>query len=675
MNSTGTAPTPLTHRQVLVVYSGLLLAMLLAALDSTIVATALPTVVAEFGGLARLSWVVTAYLLAQTVVTPLYGKLGDLYGRKRVLQTAIVIFLIGSALCGISQSLNQLIVFRVLQGLGGGGLMVTTQAVVGDIISPKERGRYQGIFGAVFGVSSITGPLLGGYFTTHLSWRWIFYINLPLGLLALVVLAITLPRQAARVRRSIDYIGASTLALSLSSLILLTDLAGTVYRWSSPQVLGLLTIVIGSTVVFILTELRAEEPVLPLRLFRNRAFWVTSCVGLVVGFALFGVVTNLPLFLQVVKGSSPTASGMQMLPLMGGMLFSSITSGQLISRTGRYKVFPIAGTAIATLGLFLLSRMAPNTSIGSAAGIMLVIGLGLGMVMQVLVIAVQNSVDYSDLGVATSGTILFRFIGGAVGTAVLGTIFAAQLATQLPQLLPEGSPAIVAGAGVNPQTLSQLPDAVRNAYAIAFSASLNSAFLVASLVAFAGFLLAWLLPEHPLRETIEAATEGDIGGDVGRTFSMPADADPLAPLLRGLAVLVDRDVRRQHIQAIVDRAGVDLSPAAAWLLIRLEQQPGLEIATLARQRQVPEARLSEALEELHRRQLIRDNHSADGRFRVLSAAGCDVHNRLVAARRARLDELFAEWSPEQRSLIGESLQKLAVDLIPQSRPVSEPPQT
>ncbi|HEU4881168.1 MAG TPA: DHA2 family efflux MFS transporter permease subunit, partial [Longimicrobium sp.] len=315
----GASAEPLTHRQVLVIFSGLLLAMLLAALDSTIVATALPTIVGELGGLERLAWVVTAYLVAQTIVTPLYGKLGDLFGRKVVLQGGIVLFLVGSVLCGMSQSMGQLILFRFIQGLGGGGLMVTTMAVVGDVVPPRERGRYQGIFGAVFGVSSIAGPLLGGYFTTHWSWRWIFYINLPLGLVAMAVIAATLPARAERIRRAIDFAGAGLLALTLSAAILAADLGGATYGWTSPVILGLAAASLVALAAFIAVERRAAEPVLPLRLFRERSFTISSMVGLIVGFAMFGSVTYLPVFLQVVNGASPTGSGLQMLPMMGGM--------------------------------------------------------------------------------------------------------------------------------------------------------------------------------------------------------------------------------------------------------------------------------------------------------------------------------------------------------------------
>ena len=619
------------HDKVLVIFGGLLLVMLLAALDSTIVATALPTIVNELGGLAHLSWVVTAYLLAQTIVTPIYGKVGDLYGRKRVLQVAIILFLIGSALCGLSQSMTHLILFRAIQGFGGGGLMVTTQAVVGDIIPPRDRGRYQGIFGAAFGVASVAGPLLGGYFTSNLTWRWIFYINLPLGILALVVLAATLPAQSSYQRHAIDYLGAGLLAASLASVILFTDLGGVEYSFASPLMIGLMVIAVVGLIAFIVVEQRAAEPILPLRLFRVRDVWVTSAVGLIIGFALLGSVTYLPLFLQIVKGMSPTESGLRMIPLMGGTLFTSILSGQIVSRTGRYKIFPIIGTTMVTMALFLISRMTADTTNLTIAGLMLLLGFGLGFVMQVLIIAVQNAVDYHDLGVATSNAILFRFIGGSLGTALLGAILATRLL----------------------ETNSLIT-------------ALDTVFLVASCISFFGLILSFLLPERRLRETIAAATEADIGGDIGQAYAMPQDGDSRAHILRGLSVLADRDVRRRYVDAIVKRAGVDLTPGAAWLLVQIEREPGVDVHVLGRKGKADPNKLSRSRAELLARSLIAPASATD--VYTLTGEGCDIYNRLVAARREHLAELWPEWSPKKREEVFAILRNLARELIPETRP-------
>jgi EmrB/QacA subfamily drug resistance transporter len=488
--------------RVRLIFLALMLVLLLAALDQTIVSTALPTIVGDLGGLNHLSWVVTAYLLSSTVTGPLYGKLGDLYGRKLVLQSAIVIFLGGSVLCGLSQNMGELIAFRALQGLGAGGLIVTTLAVIGDVIPPRDRGKYQGYFGGVFGVATVIGPLLGGFFVDNLSWRWIFYVNLPVGAVALGVIATAFHTRTIRQRHSIDYLGAALLAGALGSVVLFTSLGGTTWAWGSPKIVGLIVASVVLLPLFVLVERRASEPIMPLSLFRNRTFSTTSAVGFIVGFALFGAVTYLPLYLQVTKGESPTKSGLQLLPLMAGLLITSIASGQLITRLGRYRFFPIAGTAVMAIGMFLLSRLEATTSIWYTALGSLVLGLGLGMVMQVLVLAVQNAVDRSVLGVATSGSTLFRQIGGSIGVALFGTIFANRLHVELTSRLPSNVPI---PQSTSPAMIRHLPAAARIAFEDAFAAALHPVFLTAAMISVIAFLLAWLIPELPLRGGSHAA--------------------------------------------------------------------------------------------------------------------------------------------------------------------------
>jgi EmrB/QacA subfamily drug resistance transporter len=664
---TGNGARPdLSRRAILLIIGALMLGMSLAALDQTIVSTALPTIVGDLGGLSHISWVVTAYLLAQTAVTPVYGKLGDLYGRKAVLQVALVVFLIGSALCGIAQSLTELIVFRALQGLGGGGLMVSTMAAIGDVVAPRDRGRYQGIFGAVFGLASVIGPLLGGFFTTNLSWRWIFYVNLPIGVLALGVLAATLPSRSERVHYRVDYRGAALLAVALSVIVLLCTLGGTSYGWGSPFIIALGAAAVILLVVFVAVERRAAEPVLPPRLFANRVFSVTSAIGLVVGFALFGSVTYLPLFLQVVNGASPTSSGLQILPLMGGLLITSVGSGQIISRTGRYKPFPIAGTAIMVVGLALLSTMDAHTTRLVASGFMFVLGLGLGLVMQVLVLAVQNAVGYEDLGVATSGATLFRSIGGAVGTAVLGSIFSNRLSAELASSLPGTASGKLtsAGAGANPAALDRLPPAIHSVYITAFTSALSTVFVVAAAVAAVAFLLSWALEQRPLRDSVAA------GAGIGETFAIPKHTDSLAEASRALTVLVGREGRRELVERLAERAGVDLSPAACWLIIRLHEDPAADIPALCADFDIPLEVGERALDELGARSLVVASSPADGRpARELTAAGGEIVTRLIEERRATLARLCDGWEPEQNSELAALLVSLAHDLA-QDPPVA-----
>jgi EmrB/QacA subfamily drug resistance transporter len=504
------APKERSHAEIMVIMSALMLTMLLAALDQTIVSTALPKIASDLHGLSKYSWVATAYLLTSAVSTPLYGKISDMFGRKKIFQTAIVIFLIGSVLCGLAQNMNQLIVFRGLQGLGAGGLMVLVLTIIGDIVTPRQRGRYQGYFGAVFGISSVVGPLLGGLFTDNLTWRWVFFINIPLGALALFAIATRLHLPVHKTQHKVDYAGAGLLATSVVSLLLATVWGGVDYAWLSPQIIGLFTTFVIGTLLFIWRENMAAEPIIPMRLFRNPVFRVSTILSLLVGVIMFGALIFLPEYQQIVRGDSATKSGLMLLPLIAGLMVSSTTSGRLISKFGRYRVFPIAGSLCLIASFWLFSHITADTNRVILGAWMALLGLGIGQIMPVLTLAVQNGVERKDLGTATSSVTFFRSIGSSLGAAMFGAILTTRLTYHLNQTLPQGGSQIAKNLSSSAASIQHAAPAVQQGIFNAFAAAFSDVFMIGIPFAVLAFIVALFLKESPLKGPAreEAAGEG-----------------------------------------------------------------------------------------------------------------------------------------------------------------------
>ncbi|MFF8813367.1 MDR family MFS transporter [Streptomyces pactum] len=665
--ATGEAPAPappaaLGRRQTNLVFITIVLGMLLAALDQTIVSTALPTIVADLGGGGHMAWVVTAYLLAETVSTVLVGRFGDLFGRKVVFQVSAVVFVGGSVVAGAANSMPVLIVARAVQGAGGGGLMVTAMALIADVIPLRRRGKYQGALGAVFGVTTVVGPTLGGLFTDHASWRWCFYVNVPVAAVMIVMAARTVPVVRSAVRPVIDYAGIVLVALGASGLVLALEWGGDEYAWGSAVIIGLFAASVLLLTGFVLVELRAREPMLPMRLFRNPVFTVCSVLSFIVGFSMLGALTYLPTYLQFVDGVSATASGVRTLPMIVGLLGTSILSGVVVGRTGRYRYFPVAGCAVMAVGLYLMSTMGPDTGVWLVSLYMFVLGLGIGLAMQVLTIAVQNTVPYHELGSATSGVTFFRTLGSSFGTAIFGTLYSGDLGPRLRAALA-GSPDVPPEVAQNPQALRELPDERAAPFVRAYADTINHVFQWVVPVAAAGFVIAWFLKEVPLRDSARAEAL-----DLGEGFSAPDSPDAERQLERAVAGVLRRaggPVGRQLLAA----SGSPLGAAETWVLGQIHWRDRLHgralLSEVAAAHRVPPEVLAPAVAGTAAAGYAR----LEGDELSLTARGRTEIERLRAAWRAWLDERLEDWDlsdPVHRERLDRSLDRIAALLLEES---------
>ncbi|MGY0503626.1 DHA2 family efflux MFS transporter permease subunit [Nocardia sp. FBN12] len=654
---------PMSKAKINIVFATVVLGMLMAALDQTIVSAALPSIVADLGSAGHMAWVVTAYLLAEAVATVLAGKLGDLFGRKLLFQISGIIFIAGSALAGVAGGMVMLIVARGIQGVGAGGLMVTSMALIADTIPLRERGKYQGALGAVFGVTTVVGPTLGGLFTDHASWRWCFYVNVPIAIIMVVMAARTLPRLRAVTRPVIDYLGIGLIALGVSSLILGLEFGGNEYPWGSWQIIGLFVLAAVLITGFVLVENRAKAPMLPMRLFGSRVFTVSSVLSFIVGFAMLGSMTYLPAYLQYVDGATATISGVRTLPLVVGLFITSIFSGQVVGKTGQYRYFPIVGMAVMAIGLALMSTMGRSTSIWLESLYMLILGAGLGLSMQVLTIVVQNTVPYADLGTATSGVTFFRTLGSAFGTAVFGTLYNNESKPALAgalQQVPGVSPEVVA----NPKLLRELPLEQSAPIIDAYANSIDHVFRWVVPVALAGFVVAWLLPQVRLRDS---ARHG--AADVGEGFSVPDSDDRVVQLERAVATTV-RKARAEKplIPELIAASGSTLTPDKAWALgqVYLYGKEGVPatVYAIAYRHRLPVEVLSPVFRQAADAGLLR----GDGGTLALTEAGNAEVDKLRVGWRRWLGDRLDDWNsedPADRALLDEALSKIAAKLLDQ----------
>jgi EmrB/QacA subfamily drug resistance transporter len=648
----------LSRRQINLVFGTIMLGMLLAALDQTIVSTALPTIVADLGGGGHVSWVVTSYLITDTIATVLAGKFGDLFGRKLVFQLSAGLFVGASAMCALAHSMGWLVAWRSVQGVGAGGLMVTATALIADVVPLRERGKYQGALGAVFGVTTVIGPLLGGLFTDHLSWQWCFLVNLPLGILVIAVAARTMPSTRSPGRPSIDYAGIAAISVGAGGLTLVTSLGGTQFDWTSPFIIGLTLLSALGIVAFVVAERRAAEPMLPLHLFRSTVFSLSSVIAFVVGFAMLGALTFLPTYLQYVHGVSATSSGLRTLPMVFGLLTASIASGIVVGRTGHYKIFPIVGSALTTLGLLLMSTMDESTGFPRISLNMVVLGVGLGLCMQILTIIVQNTSDYADLGVATSGVTFFRALGSSFGAAVFGAIYSSHLEKALPPAL--------AASGLSPQTvaspaaLHSQPAEVIAPVVSAYADVLHSVFLYAAPVGVVAFVLSLFMPVVPLRDAARAGAK-----DLGEGFGMAEGADSDRTLATALSRLMGRE-GRQALPQIRIASETALDGAETWcvaqVLLRQRHTLPTDLDSIAATTNVPASVLLPAFAQTQRSGYLTGDPSG---WAVTDRARAEWELFVAELKRWLLERLQAGGKPSasDTALLDAALQRLTEELL------------